>query len=478
MMVQPGGPVPGISLTFLCAAGNVTGSRFLLDVDGVRLLVDCGIYQEREYLGRNWEPFPVNPGSIDAALLTHAHLDHSGYLPKLVNDGFRGPVYATQATIDTAEILLRDSGHINEEDAATKRRRHRREGRRGPHPEIPLYTAADAERVMDFFAPVAYRRPVQVTRGIEAEFRDTGHILGAASVRITAKGADRHNGDISVVFSGDLGHAGRPLLHDPDPFTHADYAVVESTYGDQIHTDEDPTDRLAEVINATVKRGGNVVIPSFAVGRAQELLFRIKQLIEEKRIPRLVTFVDSPMATSVTRLFRSHRDILDADFADEFQGRRSAFDFPGLTFVRNVEQSKAINQIRGTSIIIAGSGMCTGGRIKHHLVASISRPESTILFVGYQAHGTLGRRIVSGDNPVRILGLERDVRARIEDLDGLSAHGDRDDMLDWLTAISPPPRRTFIVHGEPEASEAFAGSIEDLGWDVTIPAFGDVAELG
>lgn len=470
-----------VTLRFLGGAGSVTGSRFLLEAEGTRLLIDCGLYQERELMGRNWEPFPVPPDSIDAVLLTHAHLDHSGYLPKLVRDGFRGPIHATSATAETAEILLKDAGRIAEEDAAKKRRRHQREGRRGPHAEIPLYTASDAQRVMPFFSPVDYRRPIKVTRHIQAEYRDAGHILGAASILVTVRGRRGKRGGaaaVSVLFSGDIGRAGRPLLRDPDPFPRADYVVVESTYGDRSHEQPDVAEELARIVNDTVERGGNVVIPSFAVGRAQELLFHLKQLMESGRIPRLLTFVDSPMATSVTSLFRRHRDALDAEFASEFRGRRSAFDFRGLSFVRSVEESKAINQIRGTSIIIAGSGMCTGGRIKHHLITNIGRPESTILFVGYQARGTLGRRILRGDAPVRILGQPREVSARIEVLNGLSAHGDREDMLEWLGALKQAPRRTFVVHGEEQSSESFARAINQrFGWPVSVPAFGDQVAL-
>jgi len=470
-----------VQLRFLGGAGNVTGSRFLLETDGTRLLVDCGLYQERELLGRNWEPFAVPPDSIDAVLLTHAHLDHSGYLPMLVRDGFRGRIYGTAATIETAEILLKDAGRIAEEDAAKKRRRHEREGRRGPHPEIPLYTARDAQRVMPFFSEVDYRHPAKVTRHIQAEYRDAGHILGAASVLVTVRGRRGRRGGagpVSVLFSGDIGRAARPLLHDPDPFTRADYVVVESTYGDRSHEDPDVAGELARIVNETAERGGNLVIPSFAVGRAQELLFHLKQLTEAGRIPRLLTFVDSPMATSVTSLCRRHLDLLDPEFAREFRGRRSAFDFPGLNFVRSVEESKAINQIHGTSIIIAGSGMCTGGRIKHHLIANIRRPESTVLFVGYQAGGTLGRRIQRGDDPVRILGHNHEVAARIEVLNGLSAHGDREDMLEWLGALKQPPRRVFVVHGEAASSAAFARSIEErFGWSVSMPAFGDEVGL-
>lgn len=470
-----------VKLRFLGGAGNVTGSRFLVETDGTRLLVDCGLYQERDLLGRNWEPFAVPPDSVDAVLLTHAHLDHSGYLPRLVREGFRGRIHATAATAEIAEILLKDAGRIAEEDAANKRRRHEREGRRGPHPEVPLYTASDAQRVVPLFSSADYRRPVKVTRRIQAEYRDAGHILGAASILVTMRGRRGERGGagaVSVLFSGDLGRPGRPLLHDPDPFPRADYVVVESTYGDRSHEEPDVADELARVVNETVERGGNLVIPSFAVGRAQELLFHLKQLTEAGRIPRLMTFVDSPMATNVTSLYRRHLDLLDPEFAREFRGRRSAFAFPGLSFVRTVEESKAINQIRGTSIIIAGSGMCTGGRIKHHLIANLGRPESTVLFVGYQAAGTLGRRILRGDAPVRILGRPREVAARIEVLNGLSAHGDREDMLDWLGALKQPPRRVFVTHGEARSSEAFARAIEDrFGWPVTVPAFGDEAVL-
>jgi metallo-beta-lactamase family protein len=470
-----------VALRFLGAAGNVTGSRFLIEGEGTRLLVDCGLYQEHDLLARNWDPFDVPPDTIDSVLLTHAHLDHSGYLPRLVRDGFRGRIHATAATAELAEILLKDSGRIAEEDAAKKRRRHQREGRRGPHPEHPLYTASDAQRVMPYFSEVAYRHPARVTRHIQAEFRDAGHILGAASILVTLRGRRAQRGGAgvtSVLFSGDVGRPARPLLRDPDPFPHADYVVVESTYGNRTHEEPDVEEELARIVNETVERGGNLVIPSFAVGRAQELLFYLKRLVEAGRIPRLVTFVDSPMATSVTSLYRRHQGLLDPEFAEEFRGRRSAFDFPGLKFIRSVEESKAINQIRGTSIIIAGSGMCTGGRIKHHLVSNIGRPESTILFVGYQASGTLGRHILRGDSPVRIFGHHHDVAARIEVLNGLSAHGDRDDVLDWLAALKQPPRRVFVVHGEPESSEAFAASIEDrFGWPVTIPAFGDEVTL-
>jgi metallo-beta-lactamase family protein len=467
-----------LTLRFLGAARNVTGSRFLLEDDGTRLLVDCGLYQEREFLGRNWEPFAIPADSIDAVLLTHAHLDHSGYLPRLVRDGFRGPIYTTAATAETAAILLKDAGRIAEEDASKKRRRHRREGRRGPHPEVPLYTAADAQRVTPLYSTVDYRNTVKLTRHIRAEFRDAGHILGAASVLVTVRGRGRRGGSTSVLFSGDLGRAGRPLLRDPDPFPSADYVVVESTYGDRSHEEPAVADELARIVNQTVQRGGNVVIPSFAVGRAQELLFHLKRLTEEKRIPSLMTFVDSPMATSVTSLFRRHQGLLDPEFAREFRGRRSAFDFPGLNFVRTVEKSKAINQIRGTSVIIAGSGMCTGGRIKHHLIANIGRAESTILFVGYQAQGTLGRRILRGDAPVRILGQDREVLARIEVLNGLSAHGDSDDMLEWLGALHAAPRRVFVVHGEERSSATFSRAIDKrFGWPVSVPDFGETVSL-
>ena len=429
------------------------------------------MYQEREFANRNWDPFPVQPDSIDSVILTHAHLDHSGYLPKLVSEGFSGRIYCTAATADIATIILADSARIQEEDAAYKKRRHEREGRRGPHPEIPLYTSEDAEAVTDHFSPVAYGESFKVGHEITAELRDAGHILGAATVQIDLGKRDRRR----LIFSGDLGQWDKPLLEDPETYKKADYVIVESTYGDRLHENgERIEDRLAEVITETANRGGNIIIPSFAVERAQEVLYHLKRLMASRRIPRLMTFVDSPMATNVTQVFGRHPEILDEKLTNVIKSGDSPFEFPSLKFVRSVEKSKAINAIRGSVIIIAGAGMCNGGRIKHHLVNNISDPRSTVLFVGYQAEGTLGRHIVNGGNPVRILGEQRNVNAKVVDMQLFSAHADRDGLMRWLQALESPPREVFVVHGEEDASKSFASYLKDkTGWKTTCPEYGD-----
>jgi metallo-beta-lactamase family protein len=463
---------PDRSLSFLGAAGNVTGSRFLVTWDGQRVLIDCGMYQERKFASRNWDPFPIPPDSIDAVVLTHAHLDHSGYLTKLVREGFRGRIYCTAATADIATIILADSARIQEEDAAYKKRRHEREGRRGPHPEIPLYTSEDAEAVTDHFSPVAYGESFKVGHEMTAELHDAGHILGAATVQLDLGKRDRRR----LVFSGDLGQWDKPLMDDPETYKQADYVVVESTYGDRLHENGSHIeDRLAEVITETTKRGGNIVIPSFAVERAQEVLYYLKRLMASRRIPRLMTFVDSPMATRVTHVFGRHPEILDEKLTNVIHAGDSPFEFPGLKFVRTVEESKAINAIRGSVIIIiAGAGMCNGGRIKHHLVNNISDPRSTVLFVGYQAEGTLGRHILDGGNPVRILGEPCKVNAKIVDMQIFSAHADRDGLMRWLQALELPPRQVFAVHGEDSASQSFAEYVRaKTGWKTTCPEYGE-----
>ncbi len=458
-------------LKFLGAAQNVTGSRYCLEVNDLRLLIDCGLYQEREYRSRNWDPFPVPPETVDAVLLTHAHLDHCGLLPKLVHDGFRGPIHCTAATSDIAEIMLRDAARLQEEDAAFKKRRHEREGRRGPFPEVPLYTLDDAEASLPLFSPVGYERPVRVGDGVEVTFHDAGHVFGSSMIMVeVAQGAERRR----ILFSGDVGRWDKPILRDPTFFEEADYVVVESTYGDRLHEDPGEVgDRLAEVVNKTLQSGGNIVIPSFALERAQEVLYYLNELRTDGRIPRMLVFLDSPMAVSITDVFKQHPELYDEEMAELVDRNRSPFDFPGLKMIRTVDESKAINSIKGTAIIIAGSGMCTGGRIKHHLVTNISRRESTVLFVGYQAQGTLGRHIVDGTKTVRILGQSYRVRARIAQIHGFSAHADRDELFRWLSNLKRGPRHVFVTHGEPEAAESFSGFVrEKTGWDVSVPEYG------
>ena len=472
-----------ITLTFLGAAGYVTGSRFLLEAGRNRVLVDCGLCQEGENLRHNWEPFPVSPDTIDTVLLTHAHLDHCGWLPKLVHDGFRGRIFCTAPTADIARLLLVDSARIMQEDAEAKRLRHLREGRKGPYPEVPLYTVSDAERVFPLFSPVRYGERVQVAGHITAEFRDAGHILGSATVRVTAR---NRGADTAILFSGDLGRPDRPILHDPASQAGADCVVMETTYGDRLHPPQNIEERLGLVIRETVAAGGNVVIPAFAVERAQEVLYYLGRLVNSGRIPLLPVLVDSPMAASVTEVFEKYPDLLDPDVAQAIRQGRSPFEFPGLRFVRTQQESEGVGRMPGSTVIIAGSGMATGGRIKRHLINNIGRPESTVLFVGYQANGTLGRQIVDGVKPVRILGAMHPVRARIERIDAFSAHADRDGLLAWLTALRrpepvegrPSPRRVFLVHGEEAASSSFASLLRQQdGWTVTAPAYGETVTL-
>ncbi len=465
-----------IMLRFLGAAQNVTGSRYLLEAKNSRILLDCGLYQERELRLRNWDPFPVPPASIDAVLLTHAHLDHCGLLPRLVREGFQGKIYCTAATAEIARIVLLDSAHLQEEDAELKKRRHEREGRKGKYPEVPLYTKADAEAVLPRFVPLRYEETVQVAEDLETSFHDAGHILGSAMIKVKARtnGSQR-----TLLFSGDVGRPNSPILRDPTLFAEADYVQIESTYGDRLHLDDgNPDDKLAQIINSTRKTGGNLLIPSFAVERAQEVLYRLNKLLLTDRIPHLMTFIDSPMAVSVTEIFQRHPELFDSEMSQLMQQGKSPFDLPGLKMVREVSESKAINHLKGTVIIIAGSGMCTGGRIKHHLETNISRKASTILFVGYQAVGTLGRQILDGAKRVRLFGKMLPVRARIEQLHGLSGHADRQELFDWLAGLRTAPRQVFVTHGEPDAARSFADYVhEKTGWKVSVPAFSDSAVL-
>ena len=461
-----------IKIRFLGASRNVTGSRYLVEANGTRILVDCGLFQEREFRSRNWERFSVPPETIDAVLLTHAHVDHCGLLPKLVGEGFHNSIYCNVATAEISEIILLDSAKIQEEDAENKRRRHEREGRKGPYPEVPLYTTEDAKRVFPLLSPVPYGTPVQIGTGIETDLHDAGHVLGSSMIalRISQDGERR-----TILFSGDIGRWSRPLLRDPAVFEEADYVIMESTYGDRLHPDDVKVEQvLADVINQTHQAGGNILIPSFALERAQELLYYLNKLLAENRVPHLLTFVDSPMANRITEVFERHPELFNARLSALFRREGSPFDFSGLKTVRTVDESKAINHIKGTVLIIAGSGMCTGGRIKHHLVQNISRPESTVLFVGYQAEGTLGRHIIDGSKEVRILGHKHRVRAQISQLQGLSAHADKEELLQWVSAIRKGPRRVFITHGESETALSFAKFLKDTkGWNLFVPQYQD-----
>lgn len=463
-------------LQFLGAARQVTGSRYLLEAAGQRVMIDCGLFQERAFVDRNWEMPLADPGQVDTLLLTHAHLDHTGLVPRLVAGGFKGPIITTEPSVDLAEIIMLDSARIQQEDAAYKRRRHRREGRRGKHPEKPLYGVDDARRATRLLRGTPYGKPVDLGKGLRVTFHDAGHILGSAilDLEVEEDGKRRH-----VVFSGDVGQWGKALIGDPTLIPHADYVVMESTYGDRNHAEHgDVATQLEKVVNETVRRGGTVVIPTFAVERAQELIYHFGRLVREERIPRLPIFLNSPMAVDVTDLFRRYRHYLDAETRRLFDDGEPPLKFPGLRFTRTARKSKQIANVRGPKIIMATSGMCTAGRIKHHLRRHLGDPKSTILFVGYQSHGTLGRIIQSGRSPVRIHGKSYDVRARIDRIDGFSAHGDRDDLLRWLRGFREPPEQVFLTHGEEHAALSLAKAIDRrLAGKVIVPEYRQVVDL-
>jgi metallo-beta-lactamase family protein len=458
-----------IKLTFLGAARSVTGSCYLIEAGNTRFLVDCGLYQERQFLERNWAPFPIPPGTIDCVLLTHGHLDHCGLLPKLAREGFSGPIYCTAATTEISEIVLLDAAHLQEEDAEFKKKRHQKENRLGQHPEVPLYTVDDAEACFPQFSSVEYGNTFRVGEGIDATFFDAGHVLGSAMITVKIK----QNGEERVIlFSGDVGRWNKPILRDPTLFQTADYVLVESTYGDRLSESlAEAADKMADTINATVKSGGNIIIPSFALERTQEILYYLNEFLIEDRIPHLIVFVDSPMAMSINQVFEHHPELFDEEMT-KFMRQGSPFSFRGLSLARTAGESKAINQIKGTAIIIAGSGMCTGGRVKHHLVTNISRPESTILFAGYQAEGTLGREIVDGAKEVRIFGQFYPVKARIVHIHGFSAHADRDELIRWLSSLRQPPRQLFVTHGEATVSQHFSDLVKNkMDWNASVPEY-------
>jgi len=442
-----------LTLRSLGGAGTVTGSKHLIDADGTRVLIDCGLFQGLKHLReRNWESLAVPPESIDAVVLTHAHLDHSGYLPKLVREGFRGTAHCTAATADLCNILLKDSAQIAEKDAAYANRK----GFSKHTPALPLYTMRDAERALKHLKPIPFDSEFEIARDVGLKFRRAGHILGAATAELKV-------GAATIVFSGDLGRYDDPVMPDPVSVAHADYIVVESTYGDRTHAKTDPMEALGDTIERTVRRGGTVVIPAFAVGRVQSLLHHLWLLKRAGRLPATPIFLDSPMAISATDLLRAHPEDHRLD-AEAIEGSCGV-----ANYARDVEASKAITANAMPKVVIAGSGMATGGRVLHHIRTFAPDPRSTILFAGYQALGTRGARLLAGETELKMFGEWIPVRAEIANLPELSAHADADEIMRWLSGFENPPRRLFIVHGEPAASEALRTRVErELRWSASV----------
>jgi metallo-beta-lactamase family protein len=451
-----------LSLTFLGGAGTVTGSKYLVEAAGMRLLVDCGLFQgHRELRERNWQKFPVPPNSIDAVLLTHAHIDHSGYVPALVRDGFKGQIYCTAGTRDLSKLLLPDSAHLMEEDAKYAARR----GFSRHRPPLPLYTIENAYRALAHFHAVPFEHEVEIGDAARAIFRPAGHILGASTIELKLAGK-------TLVFSGDLGRYDSELMLDPATVATADYLLVESTYGGRLHDRTSPLETLAEVVARTTARGGTVIIPAFAVGRAQSLLYYLEQLRRDGRLGHVPVYLDSPMAISASELLCSHLDEhrLPKDLCDVV--------CETATYVREAEASKRLTMDPTPKVIISASGMATGGRVLHHLKHYAPDPRNTVLLAGFQAAGTRGAALRDGAEEVRIHGQQVPVRAEVVSLETMSAHADQADLMRWMGGFRSPPRNTFIVHGEPAGSEALSEKIEQgLGWTTTIPSHGQKIEL-
>jgi metallo-beta-lactamase family protein len=451
-----------VTLSFLGAAGTVTGSKHLLEVGDHHVLVDCGLFQGlKELRLRNWGALQIDPKRIDAVVLTHAHLDHCGYLPRLVGGGFRGRIFCTAGTRDLCTLVLPDSAHIQEEDARTANRR----GYSKHQPALPLYTELDATRALMQLQPVGYDRPVPVVPGVEVEFINAGHLLGSAYARI-------RTGDRTYLFGGDLGRYGRPVLPDPAPVAEADVLLVESTYGDRLHEPDDDGARLAAIVNGSVQRGGKLIIPSFAIGRVEEVLYWLRRLEQEKRIPVLPVYVDSPMAAGALQFYSERVNELGPG------NSVSIFSTGRMTVVASAQDSADLVESSRPAIVIASSGMATGGRVLHHLARGLPDPKTTVLFVGFQAAGTRGRLLCDGVKQLKLEGQVVPVLARIERIDSMSAHADAGEILRWLSGFTRPPSMTYLVHGEPAALTALETTIASkLGWPVHIAAYLERVQL-
>jgi metallo-beta-lactamase family protein len=465
------------TLSFWGGVGTVTGSKYLVESNRSRVLVDCGLFQGlRELRERNWEDPPFDPKSLDAIVITHAHVDHTAYLPRVVRLGFKGPVFCSKGTADLLKLLLPDSARLQEEEAEYRNRksltRHQ--------PALPLYTEEDARAAIKLIRTCPNTgEPTEVAAGASASFHIAGHILGSSLVLLELDGAGSDGAGRRVLFSGDLGHYDQPIIPDPVAPPACDYMLVESTYGDRLHDPEDPKVALARVINEAAERGGPLLIPAFAVGRTQELLYHIRELEDEGRIPILPVRVDSPMAATATQIYSRNRDEHDEEYASVIEQHRHPLRTRSMLTASTREESKRLNDEKGRRILISASGMMTGGRVLHHARRVLPDEHATVLFVGYQAAGTTGRKILEGSRFVRIMKEDVPVRCHVERIGGLSAHADWQEVLRWLEPLrGTPPRRVFTTHGEPEAAAAMAGHIrEQFGWRVDAPQYGESVEL-
>ena len=465
------------SIEFWGGVGTVTGSKYLVESGKGRVLVDCGLFQGlKELRERNWQEPPFDPRSLNAVLITHAHIDHTGYLPRLVKQGFHGPVYCSRGTADLLKIMLPDSGRLQEEDADFRNRHNLTKHK----PALPLYTEKDAFASLELLEPVANTGElIQVAPGIRAGFRVAGHILGSSLVllELDQEGADGRGR--RVLFSGDLGHYDQPIIRDPVAPPACDYLLVESTYGDRLHDPEDPKIALARIINDAAERGAPVLIPAFAVGRTQEIVYLIRELEDEKAIPVLPVTVDSPMAAATTAAYVRRTEEHDEEYVSVLRQQKHPLRTHSMSTASSRQESKKLNDAEGARVIISASGMMTGGRVLHHALRLVPNPDATIVFVGFQAAGTTGRRILDGEQEVKILGQWVPVRCRTAKIGGFSAHADYGEVLKWLEGMeSGIPSRTFLTHGEPEAANAMAGHIKDrFGWNVHVPQYGERIEL-
>ncbi|HTV58084.1 MAG TPA: MBL fold metallo-hydrolase [Verrucomicrobiae bacterium] len=460
-------------ITFLGAAGTVTGSKYLVEAGGKRLLLDCGLFEgSRELRERNWQRLSVDPSSIDWVVLTHAHIDHTGYLPLLVRNGYRGPIFANAATHELCQLLLPDSAHLQEEDAKYAAKK----GYSRHKPPLPLYTVEDAQTALGLFREIPRSGPFTVSPEFSFRAHDAGHILGSTWLEADITEGGKQT---LVIFSGDLGRYSNPILNDPEPPSRADYLLCESTYGDRDHPSGDPAAALADVVNRTCKRGGAVVIPSFAVDRSQDLLYYLRLLSDQNRIPRLPVFLDSPMAINATSLYVKHHEDHRPQFSQAEQtGLRDPLDLHDVRMARTVDDSKKINAVDSPCIIISASGMATGGRILHHLARRLPDSRNSVVFVGYQGEGTLGRVLLDHATEARIHGIQVPVRAEIVDVGQLSAHAGKSELLRWLSGFKSAPRQTFLVHGEPSGLNGLRDAVAaQFHWPATIPAYLQTVEL-